>query len=491
MLTLYKNITPNYKSTYYYFKVLSKFLSFLSSYKHDEIEAKNYTIVRGSIRVKMDDTKATKLSNYKNVTYIYDDTSECFYHVNNAIVESGYVFFTTSLDNFATYFYKAKLSNINVRKCNRKISNSGYYNEIEKTNLFEIEDIGGQIEGNVVDIVILISYDGGSDLIAQSVANINTDLGQVQGFYVILEWLSGIYKIKHNTWNGEKDAKIERIYIIPHELLDYDYTKNTAWEVKGKVLRAHEDKVVHFYSGLFVRPYKRKDITLQLTNINKKYYIGGVNGHISLLNYTTPTREISYICYGSNNELKVVVTDGNNQQDITASFSFSASTGTRQESATEGISSAIRYMTSIAQLGIGVATGSPLSVVRGLGGIGRNIVQDLEPKYKEPSHVIGAGDGIVNMKIIAGSIQYFYSGYKLISATSIIDEQKRARKTGANFNEYIEKLSDVFTFELLGSGSANDDTFLQATLDIDGIPTTAIEDIEGLLAGGINLQYIQ
>lgn len=509
MLTLYKNITPNYKSTYYYFKVLSKFLAFLSSYKHDEIDANNYTIIRGSIRVKMDETRATKLSNYKNVTYIYDDTSECFYHVNNAIVESGYVFFTTSLDNFATYMYKANLSNIIVKKCNRKISNNGIYDEIKATSEWYYEDQYPQgMTGDNLAIVFALKYNvkqstfearSTISLFAIRVDNIKTlmvskksELGAISSITLALDFVGGIYGVAGSI--GDLKASVINAWLIPNSWIDKYWETNVTIKSRGVFVNSDlsiTTQILKPQAGIEARTFTNLDV-------NKDYYIGGFNNGVHIIK-TCDNKASVRIGYGiGTSDVHVFVAQGNNQQDITACFQVSVATNDGNIVGLNKLAQYIRMGVTALSSGLGIGLGAQagggagaLAISKGIGKAGTQVASLLDKNFN--TSLVGGGDGAVTFwraqfDLYDTNVRDYV---KLNYATSLVDENKRARCTGVNFNEYINTLESIFTFSLLGTGEANDDTFLQATLSIDGIPTSAIEDIENLLAGGIYLQYIQ
>lgn len=492
MLNLYQNVTPNLSGTHYYFKNFTAYLNLLASNLLKTIDNDRYDINKGFIRVKLG-TDITE-ANYKQVTYIINTTDNKCYHVASQVVQSGYVIYNVNTDLWASYIKDAELKNINVRKCNRKINNDGIYDEISNAKELTFNNIQ---TGNV-DLVIRLKHKRGSQeqggagsyglsqelyaigLSGQSLSEIIYALENVTKFRVIPPRGAQVQNFAQ--------AEVTGLWLIPSELLEFNQPADTTYKVVYHQLASGSEVESTFNLVLLKVAYKTKQITLPFET-NKDYLVGTYNLGIKARRSINNNFNITYHVVTKAESISVLVSDGNIQEDITSGFSFTSyttedNTAEQLEKLTNTINRIASLASGLVTTGVGVLSSNPLAVALGLGRTTRGITglmgQNNEPKTQQKA--VGGGDGYSNFQL--GSI----FGYSV--STSIINEEKRARKTGANFNQYVDDIEDIFDYDLIGTGEANDDTFVIATLDANNIPTNAITYIESIFASGVYLQLL-
>jgi len=490
MLNLYENITPNHTATHYIFSAFSSYLTMLNSFKLKEITPNNYTIDNLFIRCKLDETLT--LSNYKNVTYIVNTEDEICYFVNSAQVKSGYVYYSLSVDNWGTYLHKASLKDILIKRCNRKLSENGILDKIANVNELYSEKLVKIMdeEGNYLD-----TFEGGK-MVVVVVLKISEKI-RMLGFYLnqayitasghsiapqdIQQYVSGIHKAKTGVDN-EADAVLISTYLVPFVFLSSSYGAGSSY-IKSSIGGDAQLNCIDIYPN-------EKQIYLESSNelYNELVTIGTYNVLVPLLKRTYNEETIIHNYYLriliTLNEIKVMLLIANHTEDITASFTFVATTYGENYKSTDKISSALGYFKGIAQLGVGLFGGSPLSIVKGISSITSQVISDITPY---PTSMIGGGDAFSNMDYTGSS---YKSAIRTIRYTSLINESKRLRKLGATFNEYVDTITEIYSKELLGTGTATDDTYISADMEISNIPLDAISDITGKFSNGVNTQLL-
>lgn len=485
MLYLYSGITPNNTSTHYYFSNFTKYLDFLNDYKIKEINADKYTINTFQIRIKLD-ASISELD-YKNVTYIINTSDSVCYFVNNSKIQSGYIFFNISIDNWGTYISKASLENINVKRTNRKISENGIYDYISHTGNYEIDVFEDTVyDFNNTNIVLLVRVQGGMvfcltgvtrDFIAPYIPGGTFRMwGELT---YVLSLLNGYVENFLENPHGV-EMSILHAYIVPSNcVIASSDSTHIGIRESAEQFWITVNKVYTSTSKLFT-----KEI-----NINHRHTIGGVNGNLTFNNLTRGTVTPLYYFSYSLDEVKIIITDGDAQQEITKSFELPLANVDRSVKASEEISSVLRYFLGVAQIGVGLSRKSPLSITKGIGTIGNQITNDIERNSQsniKGVNIVATGSAITSY---GSNITNLVSPFKCFKATSLIDEEKHARKLGANFNEYLEDLPTLFTYELLGTGT-EDETYLQADIEVSAIPTDAITEITNKFSNGIHMIYV-
>ena len=126
MLYLYKQISPNLDDIHYYFNTPTQYKNALISSLVKSVDIDNYRINTNVIKVTLDTTLTEAIAD--TITYAIDERVEnnvityfrC-YHVNRINIQSGFVILMCSVDLWASYLYKASITNLNVTRCNRNI----------------------------------------------------------------------------------------------------------------------------------------------------------------------------------------------------------------------------------------------------------------------------------------------------------------------------------------------------------------------------------
>ncbi len=483
-----KNSLPNSTRTYFIFKDFDKFINKLSANLIDNIDPQNYTIIRGSLRLKIEQTKITE-SNYKEITYVLNTKDRMCYHVTKATLQSGFVFLDLKIDLWASYIYLANIKNINVRKCNRKISNSGSYDEIGKTEKYEVLNYSEAYE-NIAILGVLNVKSSTTSSAYVEFFHINPLLPDIKQ---AIQSLSNIDKVIITNEQGstkEVDASVMKLYVVPYNMVKSE-EKRYGFTYKLR------DKDGYIQRLWFVKPsYSIDDIEINC-DINKSYFIGVIGNGLKSQRLITNKQIVRYSYAFSYNSVKVSVSIGHDTLDITNSFMIEisdATTNNQLEQISNMINRGASIIGGLVMTGVGLETENPLAIASGLrrtiGGIG-GAIADKERSNQAPKQIIVGGcDAFLSFYKESEYSGSYVSPYKIAVANSLINEGKRARKTGANFNEWIESIDEIFTCDLIGEGSQDDDTFIVAIADIDNIPLDAISKIQETFSSGVYIQNL-
>lgn len=493
MLNLYRNITPNLSGTHYYFKDFSKYLTLLASNLFKEIDETRYDINKGFIRVKLG-TDVTE-ANYKEVTYIINTTDNMSYHVSSQIIQSGYAYYGVNVDLWASYIVNAKLKNINVKKCNRKLSDNGIYDDIKNNNNIRYQAIGNATLPNS-DMYAIFSIKAPPSAGVNKPTHYNIVIALTELYRIAPRVFFSLPDYKYFYQDGvtlvsnisnratelhlpsltHTDIEVENVWLVTNEMIDLSYA--TAIDYLQFSGSPSEETRASGY--LLWSSYKEKSVLFNY-DINNDYKIGTKNDGINILRKIDNNIEAKYIFTLDMEGFKGLVSIGSKQRDITTSFRVTFPTDTAQNRSIE---------TQLKRIALALipTTINPLKYIGGIAKTGISIAGDEE--QQAPSQLGGIGDAQITYYLPKN--EYEVSNPFILSvSTSIENESKRARKTGANFNEYIDELEDIFNYSLLGTGEVNDDTFIVASLDANEIPTSAVDLIEGRFASGVYLHYLQ
>lgn len=523
-LYLYSGINPNTEGVrHYFFNTASQYLNELQSHLVANIPLDNYRIVLNTAKIPL--TAPLNIANYNSISYIidYDVTTNYFvcYYVDSIILED-YIIYNLSVDLWATYILKASFSNIHVTRCNRHLSNNGIYDEIENTNYEmtydfltptpegEAYDDDNQIYDEYVYVVYLAEFNVqqsvfGDDHISKTML-FATPCGEFRNKFLIqkdstleraLDAIGGIYQVQ-GSGSAWTDARIIQAWVMPSSLIDLgertgdvSQTQYLTFKSKGAMVTDAQ------FKGYVVYPaHKKLEFRDIENNINKALYFGVLNEGLKLKRYTSDVLYAELHAYVSINTINVVMTQGDNQKDLTKDFMTTLTTNagvvTTGRRIAQALSRSVSLGTSISSdISKGQYANAGLSLVKGIADMVPNVNIDK---------AIGGGDGSLNFyrpqfydeddpTYIDDVLQ---NPFKLCKFTSVNDENQHARLYGARFNEMIADFLAPQQQALLGTGNhlTLTDTYIVANCRIEGLPTEARNEVLRKLNSGIYYKYL-
>lgn len=518
MLLLYRNITPNTSNgKHYLFTAFSDYKDFLANNLLKSVELNNYRINSNVIKVKID--TVLTISNYTTVTYIINELDNTCYLVNDASVQSGYIIYNCTVDYWGTYIADASLSNICVQRCNRNIG-IGIYQDINATKTneevafaipqqYQVENLPTAWKFNEVYAVFVLTYNveqtafGGVSTTNMFGINLKTlydfyvnhaedqeerEVRQLENpLDIATNIIGGIYGVKAMANYGfqvTNDAKVLRCYFVPSNLI---YMLHSGViDIKSKSMYGSYNEIpVDEVSN--IQMYYNYTINI---NPNYNYYIGSYAKGLKLIRTTENTITIKYKCINKHSELQIVAQQGDNEIDITSEFE---TTITLNDGDVTNLSGIFHVLNTSLKAGSAIVGGATAQTPKGQwGAVGSAlgaVTYALEPLQ---NHFYGKQEGNGD-----GLSTFWRAGFATVGAgirspfgytrcESINNEQEIARKYGAMFNTYIDSLASIFTFTLLGTGSFSD-TYVQANVNVDGVPMIAREQIKQKLQQGLYL----
>lgn len=541
MLYLYKNVLPNLNAKHYYFISKTAYKLALESNLVESINIDNYRINTNIIKVKLSQTLTDEIAD--TLTYAIDERDGYFraYHVNRTLLQSGYVILNCSVDLWATYFYKATFSNINVLRCNRNI-NVGLLDEIAGTRdaptctycavdgrssgdnneLYDVTQVYGvfalkyNIQQNNAGSVSRIKlfavrlddlkrrlfeankveiHDDDTEAVKQQKRLHNFYYSSVNAVDLVQDFIAGIYGITgFNMWDisGTLNAVVLGAWIT--DLVACVGQDNV--EVKSKANWKN-------FNDVTLKPFEviSAQITRNLVinnNFNKQLYIGTMQNGLKLQRTTEASINVTLKCIPSIDKLTIIAMQGDNQEDITQAFSLTLGTTdgdiTAERQALDVIQNSIKYFGAGLALAKGVASGNALASVIGIQGVASTIAGNVE-RSQHIGNMVKGGDGAVAFyRINAGTdMDNPYNNittpitnpYIINAYNSINDENVNVRLYGAKFSEKVASIYSIFNASYLGTGNNDDPTLIQASCNIDGIPTEASDLIKGKLQTGV------
>lgn len=537
MLHLYKNITPNTDDKHYYFTTPTQFKTALASSLVKSITLDNYRINANLIKVALDATITEAVAD--TLTYAIDErvdnnvvTYFRAYHVNRIAIQSGYVILYCSVDVWASYFYKASISNLVVTRCNRNIG-TGLLDDMAGTKGSLTRTycaVSGHTSGsnnelwNNDDVYIVFALkfnikqntDGAISRIRLFAFNIRT-IRKLYYDYAVAQGATGIDLYNASIQNPVELAKdlVSGIYGIKgYNGFNFPTTLNAvvlgAWFINGVSVNQNTNTTIatqwhrQYADDIDINPLEVLDIetttTLTIANdFDKQLYVGTRQNGLKLQRTTEANISVVIKVIPATDKLTIIAMQGDHQQDITSAFAVTLGTTDGDISAERAMLSAFESATKVIGSGFamvkGAQSGNAFMLSSGILGF-TNSVGDVIGKGRS-NHIggqINGGDGSIAFnRYHGGDVDHPEENYKIPLAnpyiinayTSINDEKANVRLYGAKFSE-LTTFTSVFTASLLGTGTLTD-TYIQALCNVDNIPTDASDTIKAKLSNGIYL----
>lgn len=538
MLYLYKQISPNLDDTHFYFNTPTQYKNALASSLVKSVSLDNYRINTNVIKVTLDATITEAVAD--TLTYAIDERSEngvityfrC-YHVNHINIQSGFVILTCSIDLWASYLYKASITNLNVTRCNRNIG-VGLLDDMTGTKGTYTRTfcaVSGRTSGdnnelwsvNYAYIVFALKFnisqnsDGAISRIRLFAFNLK-DLKQLYYDKAVDAGATGLDLFNASIQNPVELAKdlVSGIYGIKgYNGFNVSTTLNAvvlgAWFCPNiSVVSNSDTKIVskwhHVYANdIEIMPFEvvNVEVNIPLTitnNYDKQLYVGSLQNGLKLQRTTEATISVNIKITPATDKLTIVAMQGDNQQDITQAFAVTIGTTDGDITAERQLLSAFESATKIIGSGFamvkGATSGNAFALTTGILGLS-NSVADAIGKGRS-NHIggqISGGDGgLAFYRVFTGddvdnpanNINVPIKNPFVVNAyDSINDEKANVRVYGAKFSE-LTNFASIFNATLLGTGTLQS-TFICAHCNVDNIPTEAGDIIKSKLQTGVYL----
>ena len=516
-LNIYGGYTPNKDGLIHYVSN-SDLKTSMATYLLASISIDNY-------RINTDVAKVTaSISSYKTISYLidFDDETHYFkcYFVNNVTMQSDMLIMSLSVDLWATYIQSAKLQRPTITKCNRRLNNNGYYDAIPQTSgNMTFEEYGGTgssrayYKNEDVSIVFLLQYNVSQSAFGDEKITTNElytldlktlyDMTRIAGTTDIYpnanavltasSIIGGIYSVVANI--GENDAQVIKAWLIPKSFLrvgNYGVSVKT----KSQFLFSNASVTIQVKKVLPSRYYKA--YTISDYNINYVYYAGTFNNGLKLLN--TTGKDLNYYIRAivSDDDIKLIVSQGERQQDISDAISLflnvNSAVQTTSRKIAEALSKSINMGTSLFKSIEGAKSSADFSI----GGL--NVIKgitDMMPNFALES-ARGGGDAFINF-YAHEDLTEVHNPFGVTMYESVYDEKEHASAFGANYNYLLSYDTDaididsyIAMIQLLSSGAKlgyNDYNYLFVAISasIHGAPAEACEEIRRQLENGVTI----
>jgi hypothetical protein len=484
MIYLYESFTPNV-NIHYCYTSKSTYLTKIATHLKLTINEDNYRINNDILVIQR--TTA-------NITYVALNLNNDirFYHVIGTKHQSGNTYLTLSLDIWATYYGLAKITNLKVGKCNRNIGNGiiqddslcksdkfqvGYFYD----DSFLITDVmlvcsiafnaTESIFGTTTAPIVLLCFNLGA-----LESTVRSSIGTRSIFEYACEVAQNIFKITSNQNSAiGGTAQIINAYLVPRNCISIDTTQSFKVET-------------HATYTAFLNMYKVRANTFRYLvradrngiDYNNKFYLGSnILGGLELTKTTETDVIISWNFICKSDEMQVIISQGNNSEDITDQFTLSLANNNANLNSSQKIERAIT--TGVKLISGGLAMTNPATFMGGVGTFA-SIVTDYIPKNVNP-RLIKAGNAI---SLFEKTFNVPHNPFCYIYQPSInSDETSKALINGAVFNVIINNFASIFESNYIFSTEETIPTYIQALAEVSEVPMDAIDYFKGtLLAGG-------
>lgn len=538
MLRIYAGVQPNNADKHYYFNTLEEYKAALSSHLVKSETLDNYRINGNVARLKIDGELITEASAF-SITYLIDEKDNYYrcYNVNGAVIQSGFVLLRLSVDLWASYLPMASLSHINVMRSNRRVG-IGILDEITATSGSRVRSFaattGTSGDGNEymdvsrVNIVFALKYNiqqnsagsvsrvglfafnlltlkralydankqGGDEPTEAELRN-NFNWSIVNPVQFAIDVVSGIYGVEGaNMWgiSGTLNAAVLGAWL----------TDNLA-VVSQSNLKIKTKANWKNFTDVTLTPLEVINVITQKTlsfanNFNRQFYVGTLQNGLKLQRRNVVTNSLTFSTIPSNDKLTFIVSDGDNQLDVTAAFSvvvgMTDGDVTAERQVIDVVQNSVKAIGSAIALGKGIASGSGFATALGVNSMAGSLAAEIgKGRTSHVGNIVSGGDGLLAYwRLFTGNdtehpennlTTPISNPYVINAFVSIDNESVHARENGAKYSATLATLNNVFDYPLIGSGSS--DTYLQASVCVGGVPTEACDLIKGRLSGGIYL----
>jgi hypothetical protein len=531
-LEYFRLCTPNYANgNHVYFTDPFKYKTLLeTSFEHGNISIDNYRINANVVKV------SGAMENASDITYFieYEETNakvtywRC-YRVLSYIEQSGMLIFSCEIDNWATYLYRAKISNIHVSRCNRDLG-YGVYDPIKNVKSQKLDDsIYGVLYSNLHAPYIPPSYkQSGATLnivfVAQAVVQSNVTGENVTATFVFTASCSSIYSL----FSAETQANHSTIELAIRAVSGiYATETGSAWvDNKVSVLKAFlfdgvrneksgqyvhmktktpydnaEEKTIVAYfcqmgkwrTDYVIKPSTSQDQGFIIVNNNYDLYIGTKDNGLRL-EHSTQDMHINIIYEIDCDGLHVKVMQGTREKDISNAFKVSLMGSNYQLDVNESIAFwtktiVTKLPTLIVGVAASIATENPIPAIgAGIAAVSGTSASLMSNNTMSNS-ITSESDGFITYDLTSEDEYTFISRPFFTTAyASMSNEEKNARYNGVNYDLFIDDLATIKDKALLGEGNL-ESSYIVADMMIDNLPIEPRDDIYNQFRNGVYLTF--
>lgn len=508
----------------YYFPFARR-ADFVEEIRHEniaEIDMDNYRIENGFAKINLPD-KHNELAD-ANYLVDYDDEGDFFqcYYVRKSEMLSGYAVLTLEQDWWHTYVGRASFSHIKLRRCNRNVGN-GVYDGIDETfglpNFVQLDVLGGSsdpaiIDDNNVEIVAMLEYNNYEDAIRGNVTAtglFSINLGYLKDYYVsqnsayaktssidlAIDFIGGINSIASTSsyFGISRRCKALKAWIVPSQFIvartpDRGYPYLTV-NSEGRYAKIEVMDMKALEASAFLTEMKVRNATRY--SVNNQYVCGTLNRGLTLKRHTDPESEgVFILCVVSTDELKIVVWQGDTQEDITDSFSVFLTTNNAIETGMRAVANGV---TAIGKTLTGTIKGISKGGALGAASAVASSIGEFIPKGSF-SEALGGGDAYRNWyhdQSTALTRHTLSNPFGVTAMPSTIDEEMRASLTGVTFSIPLRPSINIFDYVINADpldGVSAGTAFIVVDADVSGVPLLACEQIKEILAAGVHFDYV-
>lgn len=526
---LFYNFTPN-RFQFYYFASDTAYYNAISSHIVGTQTLDNARLMNNVLKIKKP-SNATE--NYTRITYVREDRGGFirYYFVVDVqyFGDSVYQYVLTP-DKWANYIAYASFDHIFLNRCNRHLSSlpSGKFDDIVNTDKYAIVDsldntkyvnytplISTTITEQDMYIAFSVVFQNykaqpifGDTITTSDVAvfcvNIRdlvvlpSELQTIPLAWIerALNIIGGIYAMNYqsgNNWGDDLEAYVSGIWLLPKTMIpNTDNTLQIRFKTAFSSITQGAAGTISTGQGLrLVRnsfislPY---NITVDETC---DIYFGTKSAMLKLSRTFDNNGQISprIECIVKKDDIQIIARCGDDQLDITQSFSVGVPNATGATSAYEKIARGVSTIGAFRNTIVQGANGNGSAVLGGVN-VGLMAMQETPTNAQYKSNGDGLSTWVTTKdKTSWSTIEYpiSYTKYKSAQGAS---ETEKALRSGATFNQFINNISSLFTARAIVTGVANNTVFVQATMDVENIPTDAAEYIATKFADGIELTYV-
>ena len=510
---------------HYAFSNVSNYLTELSPALIGTIGDASYQITRGAILIKpttnipqfaiMGACYAAVVEKDEDFNLIY---YTAFYFVRRIYKKSEFLVLDVEMDNWASFFAKARFSNMHVVRSNKNLgigtqddpprtTNALLYvpwfdydqhGKMSIANVYLVMNLRHNVEENIfgnetitTDMLVAIRLD---DLDAAITATISQN-------FTILElaarFCGGVYGVDNLIGWANLDAKITQAWLIPAFYV-HAYTDVTLKiTLAAKMPYNGGNKVsVDVYPVKTSRDFGVYDVST--LDRNHKWYAGGLNNGLDF-SLTTQANRRLFVYYDiSANDVTISIVDGTNQKDITAEFELPILGFSDVSDELRKISFWAKKLSTTISRGYSIATqktsaGMAVKAVTGA----LDEVSELTASKGGLNGQDGHGDAFLNYacgvdngwKYLIGRTQDVYSPLCFIGFPSIRDEEDYIKRKGVSFDLFIDSLTTLFSASYIITGTTQ--VYVQIDeADIEGVNSSAVEYIKAEFSRGVYIKSV-
>lgn len=552
-LYLYHNLQINHNNTFYVFNTLAQLKNKINGNLAHSLTADNYRINTNTIKVANVGAYSYDDITYA-IEEVIDNGVTIFwraYHVNSISYQSGFALLSISVDLWANYYYKASLSNIHVVRCNRLID-TPIFDDIKATtgqeNYLSV-DSNGAVNGIATPdylgyyqeirryyLILVVNYNAKQNLTGSDIASTTSvfaiKLDTLRNKYIdnvpdepqrsdyetqeeyttaYNNWYNGLTNEQKQLYFNESAVEMARdfaggifgisssgfskndAHVVSAYIVNGQFLSISGWEVEYESVSILRHGNLSLRASLLEGSDQvQKSLYIRSLSLNKKIYAGLNHGGL-LLNrvINEDYAEVFIRVTIGPSSVDIVLSQGDNQADITSAFELTITNNVTQTTMLRQIAHALvktdsTYRGVTKGIESGAKQGGTAGAIVGGGLSFASSIASMVGDFNILSGIRGNGDAL---NTFGGYGNYVKVPYKATAYTSIDNEEENARNKGATFSKYItsiESLFDTSSYTLLGSGSLTS-TFIIASCNIDGIPTDASDFIKNVLASGAYL----